>query len=100
METQDAFGEVQVDKLGELLAAAAEHGLGSEPDHEVGDLQDILSSCWARMTKKAQEAVYAAHKELIDNWLTDEVRIRYEEQSAEDGSTVQDRRPYRTTRNH
>jgi len=33
-----------------LIACAKEHGELSEPDHEVGDLQDILRVAWALMS--------------------------------------------------
>lgn len=36
--------------LQSILDAATEHGASSEPDHEVGDLQDVLREAWALMT--------------------------------------------------
>jgi hypothetical protein len=33
-----------------LLASAAQHGRDSEPDHEVGDLQQFLRLAWEIMT--------------------------------------------------
>lgn len=33
-----------------LLECAREHGENSDPDHEVGDLQDLFVSCWRVMT--------------------------------------------------
>ncbi len=33
-----------------LIECAATHGENSEPDHEVGDLQDLLVSCWSVMS--------------------------------------------------
>lgn len=73
-----------MDKLEEILAAAAEHGAQSEPDHEVGDLQDVLSYCWAKLSEKNREEVYKHFKPTIDAWLTDDVKIRYEEQANDD----------------
>lgn len=36
--------------LDDIIAAAANHGRDSEPDHEVGDLQDLLRVAWKIMT--------------------------------------------------
>jgi hypothetical protein len=33
-----------------IIAAAAEHGRQSEPDHEVGDLQQALRVAWELFT--------------------------------------------------
>jgi hypothetical protein len=33
-----------------LIEAAAAHGRDSEPDHEIGDLQDFLRLAWSLMT--------------------------------------------------
>jgi hypothetical protein len=33
-----------------LIDSAAQHGRDSEPDHEVGDLQDFLRLAWSLMT--------------------------------------------------
>lgn len=54
--------------LEELLAAAKAHGDESEPDHEVGDLQGLLASCWERLTPEQQREVYGEHQELIAEW--------------------------------
>lgn len=51
-----------------LVTAAATHGQESDPDHEVGDLQLILYSCWRRLTPAQQREVYAEHKQLVDDW--------------------------------
>lgn len=51
-----------------LLDAARAHGLKSEPDHEVGDLQDILRSCWARLSPTQRREIFAMHKDLVDEW--------------------------------
>lgn len=55
--------------LDKLLAAAQAHGAGSEPDHEIGDLQGILLSCWKQLTAEQQRAVYAEHEGLVTDWL-------------------------------
>jgi hypothetical protein len=54
--------------LDRLLAAAAAHGHESDPDHEVGDLQAILRSCWERLTAEQQRAVYEEHDSLVAEW--------------------------------
>ena len=33
-----------------LIEAARFHGENSEPDHEVGDLQDLFLACWPVMS--------------------------------------------------
>lgn len=38
-----------------LLDGALRHGLDSEPDHEVGDLQTFLIACWDEMTPEQRE---------------------------------------------
>ena len=45
-------------RLEALLAAAEQHGLESEPDHEVGDLQDLLRACWSRLGEHDRAALY------------------------------------------
>jgi hypothetical protein len=57
------------DLLARLLAATEAHGQQSEPEHEAGDLQQILRSCWARLTPAQQRAVYQEHAELVLAWL-------------------------------
>lgn len=36
--------------LDRILAAAKAHGEDDDPDHEVGDLQEVLRAAWSRMT--------------------------------------------------
>ena len=57
------------DTLEMLLAAARRHGLESDPDHEVGDLQDLLRSCWDRLSPEARAEVFDTHKEKVHEWL-------------------------------
>ena len=47
--------------LRKLLAAAEAHGQESGVDYEAGDLRDILTACWARMSPEQRRAVYAEH---------------------------------------
>lgn len=37
--------------LEHLISAAQKHGEDSDPDHEVGDLQDLLRSMWGRLSE-------------------------------------------------
>lgn len=43
-------------EIEDLLACAQAHGEDDDPDHEVGDLQDLLRACWAVMTPEQREA--------------------------------------------
>jgi hypothetical protein len=55
-------------QLEQLLAAAEAHGRESEPDHEVGDLHDLLRACWERLPGASRQEVYDEHAELLA-WL-------------------------------
>ena len=65
-------GSVTTDLLDQLLAAAEAHGAESEPDHEVGDLQQMLYSCWKRLTPAQQREVFDEHKDIVATWLEGE----------------------------
>lgn len=53
--------------LGQLLIDAAEaHGQDSEPDHEVGDLQDVVRSCFEEMSPEQARRVFYKHEELVE----------------------------------
>ena len=41
-----------------LLAVAKQHGEDSEPDHEVGDLQDFLRAAWAQLSEQQKAAFF------------------------------------------
>ena len=62
-ESQDDF------LLEKLLAGAKAHGSFSEPDHEVGDLQEVLRTCWEYLSPTQKLEVYEKHKELVTEWL-------------------------------
>jgi hypothetical protein len=47
-----------------LIDAAAKHGQDSDPDHEVGDLQEFLRLAWELMTDEQCERLMA----LADVW--------------------------------
>jgi len=55
--------------LDQLLDAAEAHGKESEPDHEVGDLRDMLLSCWNRLSHAQRREVYGEHGDLVTEWL-------------------------------
>lgn len=61
-------------RVEELIRAAQEHGAQSEPDHEVGDLQDILRSCWRAMTVEQRRAVFREYTDRVVLWLGSEPR--------------------------
>ena len=53
------------------LIAAKRHGENSDPDHEVGDLQDMLRVAWALMTETQRQKLLnsTAVKGLIEQEL-------------------------------
>lgn len=57
-------------RLSKILGAAQLHGEESEPDHEVGDLQEVLRECWKRMTPAARREVYELEsvQALLEEW--------------------------------
>lgn len=57
------------DLLDKLLAATEAHGDQSEPEHEVGDLRGIVSSCWKRLTPDQQREVFGEHEDMVAEWL-------------------------------
>lgn len=57
------------DPLERLLEGARQHGLQSEPDHEIGDLQDVLRFCWTLLTPEQRQQVVAEFKERVDEWI-------------------------------
>jgi len=60
--------------LDRLLDAAEAHGKESEPDHEVGDLRDILHSCWQQLSSDQRRAVFDSHSDLVAEWLDGDSR--------------------------
>ena len=54
--------------LQELLDAARRHGERSDPEHEVGDLQDLLHACWRRLSPKDRLEVFKESWELLHDW--------------------------------
>jgi hypothetical protein len=41
------------------------------PDHEVGDLQAILRSCWKRLNAEQRREVYGEHEHAAAQWLAE-----------------------------
>jgi len=56
------------EKLQALFKACMHHGEQSEPAHEIGDLQDILRSCWVRMGQVQRDEVFCEFKNLQEVW--------------------------------
>lgn len=46
--------------LEDHISAAQTHGENSDPDHEVGDLQDMLRAVWEIMTPEQREEALAS----------------------------------------
>lgn len=55
-----------------LIDAARAHGEQSEPDHEIGDLQEILLSCWEVMTPEQRSRVYKEHADKVEDWVPED----------------------------
>jgi len=55
------------------LNAATKHGVESEPDHEVGDLQDLLFEVWGHLSKRGQAEFLKSDtvQDLLENWGTE-----------------------------
>jgi hypothetical protein len=49
-----------------IFQSAKEHGENSDPDHEVGDLQDIVSHLWQRADPEARYQIVRGA--LEDGW--------------------------------
>lgn len=43
--------------LEDYLNAARQHGTDEDPDHEVGDLQDLLRAAWGLMSPEQRSAL-------------------------------------------
>lgn len=65
------------DALQLVFMAAEQHGKDSEPDHEVGDLQDALLTLWALQTpsQKAQFLADQTIRELLTHELGLELEV-------------------------
>jgi hypothetical protein len=74
------MAEVFYQDLQDLLDAAQRHGEESDPDHEVGDLQDILRDLWPKLSLRARREVCAAARERQPDSFVVEVDEEYLEQ--------------------
>jgi hypothetical protein len=50
----------------QIIAAAEKHGLESEPDMEVGDLQQLVRDLWASLTLEQQKSFFNREENLVD----------------------------------
>lgn len=55
--------------LTKLFKLAEEHGKEGDPEHEVGDLQGFLITCWSCMTPEMRQRVYENHIGDFDEML-------------------------------
>ena len=58
--------------LDDIFEAARQHGVDSEPDHEVGDLQDALTKTWGILTD-AQKHEVLNSQIVIENFQSGQV---------------------------
>ena len=75
--------------LARLLEAAEYHAVVSaEGDHQVGDLEDVLRSCWRLLTPEQRAAVMDEHSELLDTFAPTDEQIAGEnaKESAEESA--------------
>ena len=54
--------------LQDILDAAERHGSESDPDHEVGDLQDMLRTAWDMLPKTKRSKLLLEAAEQLDSW--------------------------------
>lgn len=58
-------------RLEALLEAAEAHGRESDPDHEVGDLQDLVRACWARLPEADRAALHEDFSDALRLWAAE-----------------------------
>ena len=56
------------DLLDDVLESARRHGAASEPDHEVGDLQDVLRIVWSTLSADQRREVHRAYFADHERW--------------------------------
>jgi hypothetical protein len=56
--------------LKRLLDAMEQHGIQSEPDMEVGDLQTLVRDLWALLTTRQKREIQAreTYRDIIEFW--------------------------------
>lgn len=78
------------DDIETYVEAARLHGEDEHPDHEVGDLQDMLRAAWRVLTPEQRKGLVrddAFERTLECGYLTDFIPIDPEEQDEEPGPT-------------
>lgn len=50
--------KIDTSDIEQVLDAAQRHGEQSEPDHEVGDLQEIVRALWAMLSPEQRDAAW------------------------------------------
>ena len=66
--------------LDRLLRSAEAHGIESEPDHEVGDLQDILRAAFGKLTDEQADAVATEFFAENEEWTIDGASVGSDEE--------------------
>jgi hypothetical protein len=61
-----AFKNTDDEGCWDLIRAAEHHASLSDPDHEVGDLQDALIAAWSLMTHEQRTKLLAECENLSD----------------------------------
>jgi hypothetical protein len=77
-------------ELRDLLGFATAHGEASEPDHEVGDLQDMLTVAWNLMTDSQKQQFFSSPEveQVVESVFSDEALERLEESQAKPPITI------------
>jgi hypothetical protein len=50
----------------DIITSAYWHGQKSEPEHQVGDLEAVLRTCWALLSPTERMFVYEEHAEILE----------------------------------
>jgi len=53
----EAIVSINYDGYDSIVKSAESHGLDSEPDHEVGDLQEALFIAWELLNEKTRKVL-------------------------------------------
>jgi hypothetical protein len=57
-----------MDDLDRIITGALNHGLAEEPEHETGDLVQVLRSCWSKLTPGQRQEVLAENHDVL-GWV-------------------------------
>ncbi len=67
--------ETNYDGYNAIVESAAQHGRDSEPDHEVGDLQDALCIAWELLNEEGRSSLLKRFfEEVADEELSFEAQ--------------------------